>query len=90
MDHYIFSSLLHMPKNFYNRKIKISKQTKPIKNKHVDTEKRIVIIREKEVGEWRVKWVKEINYMVMETKFSVVSTVQCIQKWKCIHETCLI
>jgi len=71
-------------------KIKISKQTKPIKNKHVDTEKRIVIIREKEVGEWRVKWVKEINYMVMETKFSVVSTVQCIQKWKCIHETCLI
>ena len=43
-------------------KIKISKQTKPIKNKHVDTEKRIV-------GEWRVKWVKEINYMVMETVF---------------------
>ena len=24
MDHYIFSSLLHMPKNFYNRKIKIT------------------------------------------------------------------
>ena len=25
---------------------------KPIKNKHVDTENRIVTIREKEVGEW--------------------------------------
>ena len=33
-------------------KAKISEQTKPIKNKHVDTENRIVTIREKEVGEW--------------------------------------
>lgn len=61
-------------------KAKISEQTKPIKSKHVDTKNRIVTIREKEEGEWRVKWVKEINYMVMETEFSAVSTVQCIQK----------
>lgn len=36
-------------------KAKISEQTKPIKSKHVDAENRIVTIREKEVGEWKVK-----------------------------------
>jgi len=51
---------------YKNQIDKINEQTKPNKNKHVDTVNRIVVTR----GE---KWVKGINYMVMiETKFSVV------------------
>ena len=51
----------------WNIKIEeINEQTKPNKNKHVDTENRIAVTR----GE---TWVKGINYIVMmETKFSVV------------------
>ena len=38
---------------------------KPNKNKHIDTENRIVVTR-KEGVRVRAKWVKWVNYMVMD------------------------
>ena len=42
------------------------KKTKPNKNKHVDTENRVVVTRGEGVGEGGAKWVKGINCMVMD------------------------
>ena len=50
-----------------NKLKKQNKQTKPNKNKHVDTENRVVVTRGKEVGK-RAKWVKEIKRVVTDGK----------------------
>lgn len=49
------------------------KMSKPNKNKHADTENRVMVIRGEGVGR-RVKWIKEINsVMMVGTKLLVVS-----------------
>lgn len=40
------------------------KKTQQDKNKHVDMEKRLVLPERRRSGE-RAKWVKEVNFMVM-------------------------
>ena len=44
---------------------RINGQTKPNKNKHVDTENRVVVIRG-EGTKGRAKWIKGINCMAMD------------------------
>ena len=44
-------------------KNKINEKNKPNKNKHVDTENRVVVTEGK--GQGRAKWLKRVNCMVM-------------------------
>lgn len=63
----MISLVYEIEKNKTNKQIQ--EHTKPNRNKWVGKENRVVVTK----GRDCVKWVKEIDCMVMETKFLVVS-----------------
>lgn len=58
--HYQFHSYVEYIKK------KKNEQTKPDKNKHIDTEHRVLVTREEGGAGKRAKWVNGINCLVMK------------------------